>query len=244
MLRIWKHKLFSMAIPIAALLLLVLLASLQYYWVGQLSADERERMRTNLRTGATRFSEDFNRELARIYLSLQMDAATMRDQAWKDYARRYDNWFATAPYPRLVRDVYLVQVYENGRLYLAQYDTEVKRFRTVDWPAPLASIRQRFEQAARTTHIEGSMVVGSTPEPVAEDLPALIIPLSRMSLLSDRQQVAIEADFFVGDTVFAWPRRPCAYCPPQVNTGPLFGYTVVMLDRAYIQQEFIPALAR
>src|SRR5262249_51270469 len=138
MLRIWKHKLFSMAIPIAALLLLVLLASLQYYWMGQISADERERMRTSLRVGATRFSEDFNRELARIYLSLQMDAATMRDQAWKDYARRYDNWFATAPYPRLVGDVYLVQVYENGRLYLAQYDKEVKRFRTVDWPDSLA----------------------------------------------------------------------------------------------------------
>src|SRR5688572_1041852 len=114
MWRIWKHKLFSMAFPIAALVLLVLLASLQYYWVGQVSVGERERMRASLRVGATRFSEDFDRELARIYLSLQMDAATMRDQAWKDYARRYNHWFATAPYPRLVGDVYLVQIYENG----------------------------------------------------------------------------------------------------------------------------------
>ncbi|MFL5801122.1 MAG: sensor histidine kinase [Roseiflexaceae bacterium] len=233
-----------MAIPIAALLLLVLLASLQYYWVGQVSVGELERMRASLRAGATRFSEDFDRELARIYLSLQMDAATMRDQSWKDYARRYDHWFATAPYPRLVGDVYLVQIYENGRLYLAQYDTEVKRFRTVDWPESLTSLRQRFEDAAETTHVEGSMVVGSTPPPVAEDLPALIIPLSRMSLLSDRQQFTIDADFFAGDTVFAWPKRPCAYCAPQVNAGPLFGYTIVLLDRAYLQQEFIPALAR
>src|SRR5262245_39300864 len=114
MLRIRKHKIFSMAIPVAALLLLVLLASLQYYWVGQISVGELERMRASLRSGATRFSEDFDRELARIYLTLQMDAATMRDQSWKDYARRYDNWFATAPYPRLVGDVYLVQIYENG----------------------------------------------------------------------------------------------------------------------------------
>jgi signal transduction histidine kinase len=233
-----------MAFPIAALVLLVLLASLQYYWVGQVSVGERERMRASLRVGATRFSEDFDRELARIYLSLQMDAATMRDQAWKDYARRYNHWFATAPYPRLVGDVYLVQIYENGRLYLAQYDTEVQRFRTVDWPDSLTSLHQRFEEAAKTTHIEGSMVVGSAPPSVVEDLPALIIPLSRMSLLSDRQQFAIEADFFVGDTVFAWPRRPCAYCSPQVNAGPLFGYTIVLLDRAYLQQEFIPALAR
>jgi signal transduction histidine kinase len=233
-----------MAIPIAALLLLLLLATLQYYWVGQVSVGELERMRASLRAGATRFSEDFDRELARIYLSLQMDAPTMRDQSWKDYARRYDHWLATAPYPRLVGDVYLVQVYESGRLYLAQYDTEVKRFRTVDWPESLASLHQRFEQAAKTTHIEGSMVVGSTPAAIAEDIPALIIPLSRMSLLSDRQQFAIEADFFVGDTVFAWPKRPCAYCSPQVNAGPLFGYTVVILDRAYLQQEFIPALAR
>src|SRR5262245_8354708 len=90
MMRKWKTRLASMALLIAALLLLLLLASLQYYWVGQVSVGERERAQASLRAGATRFSDDFDRELARIYLSLQMDAATLREQAWDEYAARYD----------------------------------------------------------------------------------------------------------------------------------------------------------
>lgn len=228
----------------ALIALLLLLGLLQYYWVDQISEGERARMHTSMRTSATRFSEDFDRELARIYLSLQMDASTMRDQNWKDYAERYQRWFALSPYPRLVDQVYLVQVYANGQLYLAQYDAEVGRFRTINWPPALDSLHTRFTQAAKTTHTEGSMVVSSAPAPVFESLPALVIPLSRMSLLTDRQQFAIEADFFLGDTVFTWPHRPCAYCTPQISSGPLFGYTIVTLNRDYLQHEFIPALAR
>jgi signal transduction histidine kinase len=234
-----------MVLLIAALLLLLLLASLQYYWVGQVSAGERERAQAGLRAGATRFSDDFDRELARIYLSLQMDAATLRDQDWKEYALRYDHWFEKAPYPRLVGDIYLVEIYESGRLYLGHYDKQSKRFATDSWPASLASLRQRFTQTAKTIHVEGGLMVSETPAPVMEDIPALIIPLSRMALLADRDNTELDADFFVGDTILARPRRSCPYCPNNpVNASPLFGYTVVLLDRAYLQQEFIPALAR
>ncbi|HET9222726.1 MAG TPA: hypothetical protein VFO07_09490, partial [Roseiflexaceae bacterium] len=145
MIRKWKTKLASMAFLVAALLLLLLLASLQYYWVGQVSVGERERAQASLRAGATRFSDDFDRELARIYLSLQMDAATLRDQGWEDYSRHYDHWFAKAPYPRLVGDVYLVEIYESGRLSLGHYDKQTKRFASTTWPNSLASLRQRFE---------------------------------------------------------------------------------------------------
>ena len=244
MLRKWKHKLSSIGLIGAALSLLLLLASLQYYWVGQVSAGERERMRASLLTGATRFSEDFDRELARIYLNLQLDAATVRDQAWKNYARRYEHWFANAPYPRLVGDIYLVEVYESGRLYLAHYDTKLQRFGTVEWPDSLRSLRERFEQDAKTTHVEGDLMVGNAPPPVAGDIPAVIVPLARMSQLADRHKSDLEPDFFFGDTVYSSQPRLCPYCPSQVDAGPLFGYTIVMLDRDYLQREFFPALAR
>jgi signal transduction histidine kinase len=243
MMRTWKYKLSTKAILIAALLLLLLLASLQYYWVGQVSEGERERMRASLRAGATRFSEDFNHELARIYLSLQMDASTLRNSAWKDYARRYDHWVTTAPYPRLAGDIFLVEVYETGRLYVARFDKNTKRFATTYWPAALAGLQQRFEQSAKTTHIEGELLVGNAPAPIAEDVPAVVIPLSHMSLLSDRLQPDLDADFFVGDQVFTSPRKLCPYCSPVDSTGPLFAYTIVVLDHSYLQQEFIPALA-
>jgi signal transduction histidine kinase len=66
-----------------------------------------------------------------------------------------------------------------------------------------------------------------------------------MALLSDRENSELDADFFIGDTVLSAPRRSCPYCPNnQANLGPVFGYTVALLDRAYLQQEFIPALVR
>jgi len=44
------------------LVLLPLLAVLQYRWLGEVSAGERERMQANLRTSADRFCADFDRE--------------------------------------------------------------------------------------------------------------------------------------------------------------------------------------
>ena len=87
-MRLWKHKRFSALILPIAFLALLLLAALQSRWVAQVSAGERERMQANLRVGATRFSEDFDRELARAYLTFQMDAATVADRAWDRFSRR------------------------------------------------------------------------------------------------------------------------------------------------------------
>jgi hypothetical protein len=55
--------------------LLALLATLQYRWLGQVSQGERERMQASLRAGATRFGQDFNREITRAFLNFQLDRA-------------------------------------------------------------------------------------------------------------------------------------------------------------------------
>ena len=48
---------------------LLLLAVMQYRWLGQLSSAERERMQAHLNTAAARFSQDFNGELNHAYAS-------------------------------------------------------------------------------------------------------------------------------------------------------------------------------
>jgi len=62
----------------ALLVLLPALAVLQYRWVGQVSASERERMQRNLRVAAFQFREAFDGEIARAMLSLQVGPATAR----------------------------------------------------------------------------------------------------------------------------------------------------------------------
>ena len=46
------------------LILLPTLAILQYRWIGEVSAAERERMESGLRAASDRFASDFDGELA------------------------------------------------------------------------------------------------------------------------------------------------------------------------------------
>ena len=56
MKKFWTDKLPTSTALIGALLaLLILLASLQYYWLGEVSTGERERLQALVRTGAARY---------------------------------------------------------------------------------------------------------------------------------------------------------------------------------------------
>src|SRR5688572_28986162 len=55
------------------MLLLPALAWMQYQWLGQLSTAERERMQRTLRTAAAQFATEFDSELSRTLVSLQVE---------------------------------------------------------------------------------------------------------------------------------------------------------------------------
>src|SRR5215217_3314994 len=122
----------------ALLVLLVLLASLQYYWLGEISTGERERLQSLVDSGAARFGEDFDLDIAGVFLGLQMHADTVRSQSWERYAQRYDHWQTRAAHPEMVGDIYLVQLYENSRISLSRFNKTTRRFSHADWPASMA----------------------------------------------------------------------------------------------------------
>ncbi len=243
MSKFWKYKSSHLPILLAALLAMMLLASLQYHWVGQVSAGERERMQANLHAGALRFSEDFDREIARVYLNFQMDAATLRDRAWWRYSRRYSDWLSNAPYPGLVRDVFLVEINQIGGLSLSRFNTQKGGFETTMWPDDMVSVQQYFEQVYSTDVDDPALTLTGSFDPVAADVPALLIPLSRLYLLSDRQNLDIWADLIFSDTVLPQSLRSCPTCRSS-EFAPLFGHTIVRLDRDYMEQVFIPDLVK
>lgn len=215
--------------------LLPTLAVLQYRWVGQVSRSERERMETSLRSGVTRFSRDFDREIARAFLTFQIKATASGERTAADYRARFERWLATAPYPQIIDEVFKVEADEAGASHLARFNRDAGRLEPLDWPARMHAVRERVEQKARQAvsqprlilkdsikqHTEqrvkvetrGGMVIED--DPIAEDAPALLIPFS-------------------GDDINAPRQRP-----DLVRAG----YTIVTINIDYLKDVFIPALA-
>src|SRR5580765_6254545 len=94
------------AIAGALLGLILLLATLQYRWLGQISDAERDRMTATVNTRAAGFGQDFDREVTRAFLLFQMDPVQQEGAA--ALVARYDRWQATARFPRMIKEVYLV----------------------------------------------------------------------------------------------------------------------------------------
>src|SRR3954447_3315615 len=230
---------WSPALIGALLALLVLLATLQYYWLVEVSVGDRDRMQSLVDVGAVRFGEDFDLEVARMYMTFQIDAQAVLARQWERYAQRYEHWMQHAPYRKLVGDIYLVELYQGGRISLSLFNPASRRFSSAKWPVALADLHSRFEQSVKTTRVENGVLVGNTIVPIDDKIPAVVIPVTHMDLLSDPQDAQLDVDLDFGESVFR--RKSCPRCSS--NNGPLVAYTVVTFDLSYLRQEFIPSLA-
>jgi signal transduction histidine kinase len=129
----------------ALLVLLPTLAVLQYRWVGQVSAAERDRMQRNLRIAAAQFRDEFDLEIGRAFLSLQAGALTARDGSSDRYSEAYDTWVNTAPHPQIVASIFLIDG-DGAKLRLRRFDPASHVFTPSAWPEVLQTWRPQLEQ--------------------------------------------------------------------------------------------------
>src|SRR5215468_10131751 len=99
-----KPRLFLLVV-VVLILLLPLLAYLQYDWLGKVSEREREQMQSSLQRALRQFAKDFNREITRAFVQFQ-NRREGGNQFRTEIVKQYANWNATAPYPRLIRDIF------------------------------------------------------------------------------------------------------------------------------------------
>ncbi len=198
-------------------LLLGVLAVLQYRWVGQLSADERERMRTHLVLRADAMSDDFDRELTRAFFWLQVGPEIRRDVPLEADADRYLRWFASSPRPELVKTVYRLTMPPEGAKtapVVEVFNRAQARLEPADWTPELVPVRDRLGEAI-AAHARDPGAPVRIPL-VWPDIPALVMP---------RVQVLERG-----------PSRIAAL------SGTGHGYTIALLDREYIATELVPTL--
>jgi signal transduction histidine kinase len=145
----WRNRsAVSLGFMGAVLLLLPVLAVLQYRWIGQVSQAERERMQANLLKITTRFSEDFDHELTDELMNLSVSFQRAHEIAPEDlseeFARQYAKWHMTSQYPNLLKRICLIDSTQKGDHALSCFDSREGRFKRMDWPAELASLRERL----------------------------------------------------------------------------------------------------
>src|SRR5574339_245351 len=211
-----RVRLPMFVVALALLGLIALLATLQYRWLGRISDAEREHMRATLNTRASGFTQDFDGELTRAYLLFQVDPQS--DVSLESrLAVRYDRWQSTARYPRMIRDIY--SAVPSERTELRRFNPAAHTLEPVAWPPALEPIRAQLATVGQEKRGASGFVVRTLPPPIWDSVPALVIP---MPLILFNQQAG----------------------RPDLRMMPELSYVIVLMDRAYITGEMLPALAQ
>jgi len=208
------------AIAAALVVLVAVLAALQYRWLGELSRSELDRMRTGLQAAAGRFAEDFSMELIRVSLYFRPPRSTLSSQRHEFLLDRYRQWEATAPLPRLVADVYYAGRVASGDLRLERLDPASGRFEPVEWPPEYRELHDRLAAA-------GPPAMPGEPGPGM--MPAWFPFERRLLTTAHAFQDAPPGDPSRG-RFFERPAQP--------------DFAIVRLDPDVIEHELLPGLAQ
>jgi signal transduction histidine kinase len=171
----------ALTVPALLVGLVALLATLQFQWLGKVSEAEREQLFRSLQQRAREFTDDFDREISRVYLSFQVPRAEVAAGDWSALAGAYGRWRSAARFPRLIRAVYLAQAGKGGET-LRRFDPAGSSLEPpAAWPAHLEPLRARLRAAPvlpPPIAPGAGRIVTMVLSPILSDLPALLIPLS------------------------------------------------------------------
>ncbi len=220
-------------LPALLIGLVGVLAALQYRWLGQVSQAEREQLRRSLSQRAREFADDFDLEISRAYLTLQLAPEALASRDWTAFAEAGDRWRATARFPQMIRDIYLAEP-DGDHLALRRYDPGARGFSATTlaaWPASLEPVRSRLTGSVRTmggAAAGAAKVIAITVTPVLADVPAIVVPVP-MPGLPD-----------------AGPRSPAAR---EARGAMLWlegrgSFIVIELDGAFVRGTMLPTLVQ
>ena len=202
---------------VAALLgLLILLAGLQYHWLGKISDGERERLQKRLEIDTERFAEDYNREIQNAYFNFQLDADAWREKNWNEFNQRLDFWRGKTAYPNLIKDFYFVQLGANETVL--RYDNQSKTFDKTDWTENLKNLKPKI--TAKTNF-----------QPIAEEIPALLMPVH-------------DAEERLNRIIAVRTGKPDEAGIPPLVMLKRYGVLVIELDASVIKNQLFPDLVK
>ena len=227
--RVFRVPMFAIACALFGLI--VLLATLQYRWLGQISGAERDRMTATLNTRAAAFGQDFDRELTRAYLLFQVDPFRQDQNTAAGIVARYDRWQATARFPRMIKDVYVVspQTTAQEPAPIQRLNTTTRFLEPSEWPASLSDVRKALTKSAASWDAsatsKSTFLFRASGPTVWPSVPALVVA-APMVMLSSLNSAGVDQHASIVRT------------PPEIRN------IVLLLDAGYIEGDMLPALAQ
>lgn len=195
--------------------LLAVLAVLQYRWIAQFTAADRERQKTLLASRAEQVALDVDREVTRAYVWLQADPpfALETDEADR-LGERAARWFQAAPYPQLLSDIHRLVLDADGAGPIERFDRAAGQFVPGEWTPALLAWRDRaLKHSAEHADEPGDPgpQFGAT---IDAELGAIVMPRRLLRR--------------IGGTNFAM--------------SPATRFTIATLDTAFLKDDLVPSL--
>ncbi len=218
-MKLQRDSLLSLIVGVMLVILLPLLAAMQYRWLGQVSEGEREQMKAGVQTTARRISEDFDQELTRAFIAYLSPYEKLSEES--SFAERHQRWLDTAHDPRLVKSVFLATDKETAGLTLRQFNPAANQFSSQPWPEELSSLQNQLEQRLKVVRAAFAQTPPQMPPPpnlspmLNGDLQALVLPVTKFPQLGSGKQ-----------------------------TPEIFGFAIVQLDAHFIQHEMLPTIIK
>ena len=211
------------------LILLPALAIVQYRWIGEVSAAERDRLESSVRSASDGFASDFAAELSRTAMSFQVREGFPENGG--AVLQRYQSWLENASYPRLIRSIGLIRTSPDATPDFYKLDMRSGSLESAPPPPEVANLRDRFRP-------------GPLNFSVPAETMALLVPIFRGGPAFGRPRAE---EFGPRSPEDFRPRRPDEFRSRGPGGGPGFavrmeGATLLELDREIVLKEIVPSL--
>ena len=168
---------------VVLVVLLATLATFQYRWLGEVSEAERARMRDSLRTRATDFTQEFDREITRLYLGFHIESDLLEKDPANALADALVRMQSGPASVGLVKEVFLLDARAPNAAPMQRLDAASRTLQPAEWPAAMEAWRRRTEHVPPLA--SGMLPPIFMTDAVDADTPALVIPVPRMKRIDE-----------------------------------------------------------
>jgi len=221
--------------------LLGALALIQYHWINQVAEAERQRAKATLTAALSNVENDFDVEITRAFAFFEFPVANV-----SEYSGRYEEWVRSAPYPNLIRGIYVVDEGDSSGppkpLIVGQPEIS-----SGEWQKALAKLTLPVAETTVSNPISSQSgfqvflqagVVGSArmlkPEVMIDGNPSLVFPVPPLfsALKVSRMRSPASGSRLIKLMDDSHDSSPV----------PFSMWGLVVLDAAYIRTKLLPRL--